>query len=103
GTLQTIDFVASFVDITTTSLSPGSNEGTIAWSTTTTIVGPPGAASTQRQIKHLTVRNTGVLPNPITIQKDTGGTNRTMFAVALAANEVLEYVDGGGFHVFDAA
>jgi hypothetical protein len=102
ATVQTTDFVVSFMDITTTTLAPGSNDGTIASAATTTIVASPGA-STQRQIKHLAVRNTGTLANTVTVQKDVGGTNRTIFAVSLAAGEELEYLDGTGFHVFDTA
>jgi hypothetical protein len=101
STAETIDFVTSFVDITTTTLAPGSSDGTVAAATTTTLVAAP-AASTQRQIKHLSVRNAGGAANVVTVQKDVGA-NRSIFVVTLAAGEELQYIDGDGFRVFDAA
>ena len=69
-TAVNIDYSVSFADITTTTFAPSTAEGKMTTATTTTITAAP-AASTQRQIKLITLRNTdATLSNNITVKKD---------------------------------
>lgn len=94
----------SYVDITTTTFTPGQQGANIGTATTTTILAAP-AASTQRQVKFLTVRNLSSNSSQVvTLKHDTSGTERVITAaVSLAAGEVLEYNDGTGFIIRNAA
>lgn len=95
------DWVTSAADITTTAFTPVSSQGNVAIATTTTLVAAP-AASTQRQIKLLTIRNAGGANQTVTIQKNKAATVRKLSGdVVLAPGEVLEYLDGRGFVVLD--
>src|SRR3990167_3013865 len=50
------DFVVSYADNTSTTFIPGMNQGNVTAATTTAILAAP-AASTQRQVKWVSVRN----------------------------------------------
>lgn len=97
-----IDVSASYVDITTSAFSPGSQDTAITTATTTTIVSAP-SGSTNRQIKMLSIKNKGTAKNNITLIKDVSGTEYTVFKCDLFPNELVQYVDGVGFTVFDSA
>ncbi len=94
------DYYVAYADITTTAFTPGQSNGNIASATTTTILSAP-AASTQRQVKFLSIRNRSTTASQtITIKHDTSGTERYITAdVTLGAGETLEYNDGSGFIV----
>ena len=96
-----IDYSVSFADITTTTFAPSTSEGKITTATTTTITAAP-AASTQRQIKLLTLRNVNAsLPNDVTVKKDISGTEYVLTpTITLLAGEVLQYMDGQGWTVY---
>lgn len=95
------EWTAAYADHTTTTFTPGSGQGSVSTATDTTIVSAPGA-STQRQIKLLTIRNAGTSNQTVTIQKDVSGTEYRMSPdVVLAPGEVLQFVDGQGFSVLD--
>lgn len=97
-----VDYHVSFVDITTSAFTPDSLQGAITTATTTTICSAPGA-STQRQIKMISIANKGTAAQTITLQKDVSGTNYEIIpSVTLSADERIEYVDGQGFSVTDA-
>jgi hypothetical protein len=95
-----VDYHASYADHTSSTFSPLSSEGNIAAATTTTIVAAP-AASTQRQIKFLLIRNKATTNQTITVKKDVGGTEYVLYATTLLSNESLQYIDGHGFSVLD--
>jgi hypothetical protein len=99
-----IDWTTAYADHSTSAFTPGSNQGTLASATDTTIVAAP-AASTQRQVKLITIRNRHASSsNTVTVQKDVSGTEYQMTpAVTLQAGETLIYVDGCGFSVLDAS
>jgi hypothetical protein len=65
-----VNYVTGWADITTTSFTPGSSQGT-AGSSATTIVAAP-AASTQRQVKSVFVYNASAGINACTVQKYNG-------------------------------
>lgn len=97
-----IDYTVSYVDITTSTFTPISVQGAITTATTTTIVAAP-AASTQRQIKLITLRNIdATLSNSITIQKDVSATNyRQTGNITLYAGETFVYSDTQGYYILN--
>lgn len=95
-----IDYVAAYVDHTTTGATPGQTGGAISTATTTTAVAAP-AASTQRQIRGFSLRNTGTAANALTVQIDTGGTNRTILKATIQAGEQLLYSEARGWYSLD--
>lgn len=114
GTTQTLELTTSsvastdvyvaYVDITTTTFVAGQQNANITTPTTTTILAAP-AASTQRQVKFISVRNKATTgTQTITLIHDTASTERSLTAaITLAAGEVLEYNDGTGFIVRNAS
>ena len=101
--VSTIYVHASYVDHTTTTLTPGRTNVQITTATTTTIVASP-AASTQRQVKTLTIRNSHASSsNTITIQHTDGSTVAELLKYTLLAGETIQYADGEGFTVIDSS
>ena len=98
-----IDYHVAYADHTTTTFTPGSAEGNIASATTTTAVTAP-AASTQRQIKLVSVRNRHASSSQtVTVIKDVAATEYHLTpAVTLLAGEHLLYVDGVGWTHYTA-
>lgn len=97
-----VDYVASYLDITaaTEVIAPGSEQGTIASATSTTVLAAPGSGVT-RQLKHLSVANRdATATQTITIKKDVSGTDYDIIVMTLKAGESLEFVDGRGFRHF---
>lgn len=96
-----LDYSVSFVDITTTTFVPSTSEGKIITATTTVITAAPGA-STQRQIKLVSIRNTHAsISNNVTIRKDISTTKYSLTpTITLFAGELLQYVDGQGWTVY---
>jgi len=102
GSAVSTDIVASFVDITTSTFTPGSSEANVSTATTTTIVAAP-AASTQRQIKAISVTNkSSSTAQTVTLQKSSSSMAYNVTgAITLQPGEVLYYQDGIGFSVRD--
>ncbi len=98
GSAAAVDYSVSYVDITTTGVSPSTNEGSMTTATTTTILSAP-AASTQRQIKLVTISNRdATLSSPIVIQKSISGATYTLApSMTLLAGETVQYMDGEGW------
>ncbi len=93
-----IDYSVSYADITTTTFNPSTSEGKIVTATTTVIAAAPGA-STQRQIKLITLTNRHVsASNNVTVKKDISGTEYFLTpTITLLAGEVMQYMDGQGW------
>lgn len=97
STASALDVVVSYLDIASLSASGvGSQETAISSITTTTILSAP-AASTQRQIKFISILNKGATANSITLKKDISATEYSMYICTLLPSEKLLYNDGGGF------
>ncbi len=96
------DYYISWADITSSSFTAGQSNGNISTATTTTVVTAPGA-STQRQIKFVSIRNrTSTSSQTVTVKHDLSGTERYITAdVVLAGGEIFEYNDGQGWIVKD--
>lgn len=98
-----LNYTISWADITTTDFTPGSTDGAITTATTTTVLAAP-AASTQRQVKFISVANKGASTQTITLQKDVSGTNYVILpSVSLLADQTLQYIDGEGFTIRNAS
>jgi hypothetical protein len=91
---------ASWVDNAAGTITPGRTNTAISTAVTTDVVGAP-AASTFRNVKHLSVRPTGGAQT-VTIQHTDGTTAVQLFKAALAQDECVIWMDGMGFQVLDA-
>lgn len=97
-----IDYSIAYVDITTSAFTPSTNEGNISTATTTTVLSAP-AASTQRQIKLISVRNRSTTTaQQVTFKKDISATEYYITPTyTLSAGDTLMYTDGQGWKIFD--
>lgn len=95
------DVHASWMDNLSGVVTPGrTNTASIASATTTTIV-PSPAASTQRNVKTVTIRNRHASTSQDVIVKHTDGVNNLeMFKCSLSAGEELIYTDADGWTHF---
>jgi len=97
----TISVQADWADQTTTTFTPGRTNTAITTATTTTIVVAP-AASTQRQVKNMTIVNTDALvTNTITVQFFDGTDAFVVFAYTLAPSKQIQF-NGSAWSVFDS-
>lgn len=97
----TLDVQADWADQTTIDFTPGRDNTTIASAVTTTIVASPGA-STQRQVKNISLVNTDIaLSNTVIVQFFDGTTAFTLFTYTLAPNQQAQY-NGTSWSVFDS-
>lgn len=103
GAAASIDITVSYVDITNSSFDPGVQDTNISTATTTTICSAP-AASTQRQIKSLLIRNRNAsTTNTVTLTKVNGiSTYYVTPDIALPPNNSIQYIDGKGFNLISS-
>lgn len=95
------DFSVSWVDMTSSTFTPGSSQGTISAAGTTVLVAAP-SASTQRGVKTVSVFNRHASTTQVaTVKVVAGGVEYTLFRASLAPNESLQFTDGGDWGVFD--
>jgi len=101
--VTTIHMYASWADMTTTSLTPGASDAQVTTATTTVLVAAPGA-STQRQIKGLSIRNAHASSsNVITVEFFNGTTATQLIQYTLLAGETLQWGEDENFRVIDAS
>lgn len=101
--VSTIHMYAAWADLTTTALTPGASDAQVTTATTTVLVAAP-AASTQRQIKGLSIRNSHASSsNLITVQFFDGATATELIAYTLLAGETLQWGEDENFRVIDAS
>jgi hypothetical protein len=97
------DTQASYVDYASGVITPGRLNKAIASATTTDVVAAP-AASTQRNVKHLSIRNKHASTNQdVTVRHTDGTTIVELFKCTLAPGEELVFNDGTGFMAFDSS
>lgn len=94
--------VASYVDVTTTTYAPGATDVAGSGTTAVTAAAAP-AASTQRQVKYLSVYNGDTVAHTATVRVNNSSTMRILVKVTLAVGYTLSYTDGVGFKVTDAS
>lgn len=101
GAAVSTDYVVSYADHTSSAFTPGMNQGNVATATTTAILAAPGA-STQRQVKWVSVRNRGTSTQTVTLKLDVSATDYHITpAIALGAGEVLRIDSDGSLKVLD--
>lgn len=101
--VSTIHMYAAWADLTTTALTPGASDAQVTTATTTVLVAAPGA-STQRQIKGLSIRNSHASSsNVITVQFFDGATATELIQYTLLAGETLQWGEDENFRVIDAS
>jgi hypothetical protein len=103
NSIADIDYSVSYADITSTSFSPSTSEGKITSITSTTLVSAP-AASTQRQIKLITISNRHAsTTNTVRLKKVISGTDYYATpSIALLAGETVQYMDAVGWTWYSA-
>lgn len=97
-----VDYVAAWADHSSSGVAASAGTGQVSTATTTTIVAAPGA-STQRQIRGLSLRNAGTSNVTVTVQAKPSGTARTIVKAAIQPGETLAYSDGRGWYSLDSA
>ena len=101
GSAGTVLVHTSWVDNASGTITPGRTDTpSITTATTTTIVAAP-ASGAQRNVKKISVFNSGV-SNAVTITHTDGTNTITLFSATLATNESIEMADSGNFQYFDA-
>lgn len=101
--VSTMHMYAAWADLTTTALTPGNSDAQVTTATTTVLVAAPGA-STQRQIKGLSIRNAHASSsNVITVQFFDGVTATELIQYTLLAGETLQWGEDENFRVIDAS
>lgn len=97
------DVVAWYADHTSTTFAPNTQATKITTATTTTVVSAP-SASTQRQVKNLSIRNVAASGSQtVTVQLLDGATTYEIIKAPLAAGETLRFVEGAGWQAFAAS
>lgn len=96
GSASTIHVHASYVDNLSGTITPArTNTASIATATTTDIVGSP-AGSTQRNVRHINIRNADASNlTSVTVQHTDGTNVETLFKCTLLPSEELIFTQGG--------
>jgi hypothetical protein len=101
STSEGIGISVNYADLTSTSLTGGSDNTVSVTATSTVVVSSP-AASTQRQVKYLSFYNYGSASNNLIIYHDDGiSATVVVYRRTLQAGERIEY-DGSKWIPFDA-
>lgn len=91
-------YMASYADITTSLFTPSMSNGLLNGTTAVEVVAAP-AASTQRQIKEITIYNADTVSHDITVQLDDTATDRILVKHTVAVGESLHYRQEAGWAV----
>lgn len=102
GGTQAIHVRVAYTDLNGTTVTAGDPANqVISTATTTTVVAAP-AASTQRSVKYLSLRNTDAsAADLLTIQSFDGTTSCELLKVSLPAQYTLIYEDILGWYILD--
>lgn len=92
----TIDVVVQYADITSTTLTPGSQETGITTATTTTVLTAP-AASTQRKVISMSLWNRASTTTTCTVIKDNTGPDYYLHKAVLGPGNGMSYSHDGGW------
>lgn len=92
----TIDVVVQYADITSTTLTPGSQETAITTAATTTVLTAP-AASTQRKVISMSLWNRATTTATCTVIKDNTGTDFYLHKAVLGPGNGMSYTHDGGW------
>jgi hypothetical protein len=97
-----LDYTVTFVDVTSTTFTPSTTEGVLTSAATAVLLTAP-AASTQRQVKLISINNRSTtVANTVRVQKDISTVEYWLSPNAvLAPGERLQYTSEMGWAVFD--
>lgn len=101
-TANQLQCVADFVDGTPTTFTPGCNPTNTNSTTAVTLV-PAPAASTQRQVKCISIRNRDTAPATVTLSLNDNGTKYERFKSILSIGDTLVWTDTEGWSQFDTS
>lgn len=102
-TTNQLPFVASYVDINQSTFAMSAmstNTGASNSTTAVTLVAAPGA-TTSRQLKYLSIKNSDTVATTLWVQYNDNATLREIWKGTLAVNDTLVYVDSLGWNVLD--
>lgn len=102
GSAASVQVHASYVDNASGTITPARTNTTAITTATTTTVVPSPAASTQRNVKNLTLSNLSSTATTISVQHFDGTTSAELFSCTLLQNENLTLDERGDFHHHDA-
>jgi hypothetical protein len=102
GSTMVLHCQASYVDLSGSTVTPGRTNTSISTATTTDVV-PAPIASTQRTVKFLSIQNTGVSAETVTVKHTDGTTPVQLQSVSLSPGYTLVYNDGSGWALYDAS
>lgn len=94
------NYVVSYVDVTTTTFTPGAADGVTNGTTPVTIVASP-AGSTQRQVKFISINNVDTINHRITIKYVDGVNSRVMINWLLSVGDTLQFDANDGWRLLD--
>ncbi len=97
-TTTQLPFVTSYVDITTNTFTPIEADGASNNTSAITVMAAP-AASTQRQLKSLSIYNADTAAATVTLQYNDNSTTRIIIKIILSVGDSLIYTDTEGFSV----
>lgn len=101
-TTTELDFVVAYADHSPSAFVPASSDGVTNGAVAVTMIAAP-AASTQRQVKFVSIYNGDTVAATVTVQVNNNATLRVVVKIVLAVGSTLVYVDGRGFYVIDSA
>ena len=90
--------IAIYRDTTTTGITPSRNVTLTNNTTAVDLVGSP-SSSTQRLVEYISIQNTDINGNTVTIRFSDNGTYYTLFKSILSPNSKIEYSDKSGFKI----
>lgn len=99
-TTNQLPWVASWADISGSTITPGSSDNVTNGTTAVTLVAAPGSG-VQRQVKTVNVYNADTAPIGVTVSYNDGSNMRTLLAVSMSPGETLQY-DGSAWSVINA-
>lgn len=97
-TTNALPFLVSYRDITTTAYTPGRQFGTSNGTTDVQLLAAP-AASNQRVVDLILIRNRDTVSHTVTVRFVDNATEYDVFTAIVASGDVIQYVDGMGWTV----
>lgn len=97
-TTNQLQWVTAYADHTSTTFVPAANDGVTNNTTAVSIVAAP-AASTQRQVKYISVYNADTVAATVSVILDNNSVTRLLAKATLRPGEFLQFTDGQGWIV----
>lgn len=97
-TTNALPFFVSYRDITPSAYTPGNQFGNSNGTTDVVLCSAP-AASTQRVIDHILIRNADTVSHTVTVRFVDNTTEYNVYQAIIASGDMLQYNDGQGWTV----